>query len=133
MHTVSWCWTCWCDQWLYSFSQLVKVSIFLCLQGYRVISGLVMRPWCLMEVISRREIIDIVTDAFKETEKIGLYANIQFAWQYTQTLLLLWVKYLLFAYLNAVIWWHFFSIISDWSCLHLKDFCAPAFSHSTLR
>ncbi|KAK4355386.1 hypothetical protein RND71_024357 [Anisodus tanguticus] len=43
--------------------------------GYRVITGLVMRPWCLMEVISRREIIDIVTDAFTETEKIGMEAR----------------------------------------------------------
>lgn len=50
-----------------------------------------MRPWCLMEVISRREIIDIVTDAFTETEKIGVYANIQLARQYTVTLFL-WVQ-----------------------------------------
>ncbi|XP_016581187.2 uncharacterized protein LOC107878638 isoform X3 [Capsicum annuum] len=43
--------------------------------GYRVITGLVMRPWYLMEVISRREIVDIVTDAFTETEKIGMEAR----------------------------------------------------------
>lgn len=43
------------------------------MQGYRLISGLVARPWCLIEIISRPEIIDIVTDTLAETNKIGLY------------------------------------------------------------
>lgn len=41
-------------------------------QGYRLITGLVARPWCLMEICSRQEIINIVTDPFTETTKIGL-------------------------------------------------------------
>ncbi|KAL2483585.1 ARM repeat superfamily protein [Forsythia ovata] len=45
------------------------------LAGYRLITGLVARPWCLMEIISRQEIIDIVTDAFTETKKIGMEAR----------------------------------------------------------
>ncbi|KAL3631437.1 hypothetical protein CASFOL_024421 [Castilleja foliolosa] len=43
--------------------------------GYRLIIGLVARPWCLMEVISRQEIIDIVTNAYTETNKIGMEAR----------------------------------------------------------
>lgn len=45
------------------------------IQGYRLISGLVARPWCLIEIISRPEIIDIVTDTLTETNKIGLYLS----------------------------------------------------------
>uniref|UniRef100_A0A803LVH2 26S proteasome non-ATPase regulatory subunit 5 n=1 Tax=Chenopodium quinoa TaxID=63459 RepID=A0A803LVH2_CHEQI len=41
------------------------------LAGYRLISSLVGRQWCLMEVCSRQEIISIVTDAYMETTKIG--------------------------------------------------------------
>ena len=37
-----------------------------------MISGLVSRPWCLMEICSRQEIINIVTDPSTETTKIGL-------------------------------------------------------------
>lgn len=43
--------------------------------GYRVITALVMRPWCLMEVVSRQEIINIATDTFTETDKIGMEAR----------------------------------------------------------
>ncbi|KAI3466091.1 hypothetical protein Pfo_022754 [Paulownia fortunei] len=43
--------------------------------GYRLISGLVARPWCLMEIISRPEIIDIVTNTYTETTKIGMEAR----------------------------------------------------------
>ncbi|OIT00366.1 PREDICTED: uncharacterized protein LOC109228896 [Nicotiana attenuata] len=43
--------------------------------GYRVITALVMRPWCLMEVASRQEIINIATDTFTETDKIGMEAR----------------------------------------------------------
>ncbi|KAF7141665.1 hypothetical protein RHSIM_Rhsim06G0202700 [Rhododendron simsii] len=42
------------------------------LAGYRLITGLVARPWCLMEICSRQEIINIVTDPFTETTKIGM-------------------------------------------------------------
>ncbi|CAJ2645455.1 uncharacterized protein LOC123895299 isoform X2 [Trifolium pratense] len=43
--------------------------------GYRMISGLVSRPWCLMEICSRQEIINIVTDPSTETTKIGMEAR----------------------------------------------------------
>ncbi|GAV89801.1 Proteasom_PSMB domain-containing protein [Cephalotus follicularis] len=43
--------------------------------GYRMITGLVARPWCLMEICSRQEIIDIVTDTTTETTKIGMEAR----------------------------------------------------------
>ncbi|XP_057531225.1 uncharacterized protein LOC130809452 isoform X2 [Amaranthus tricolor] len=43
--------------------------------AYRLISSLVVRPWCLMEVCSRQEIISIVTDAYMETTKIGMEAR----------------------------------------------------------
>ncbi|KAL9236436.1 hypothetical protein vseg_011109 [Gypsophila vaccaria] len=40
--------------------------------GYRLISGLVARAWCLSEVCSRQDIINIVTDAYIESTKIGM-------------------------------------------------------------
>ncbi|MED6108344.1 hypothetical protein PIB30_022933 [Stylosanthes scabra] len=43
--------------------------------GYRMISGLVARPWCLMEICSKQEIINIVTDPSTETKKIGMEAR----------------------------------------------------------
>ncbi|XP_016433799.1 uncharacterized protein LOC107760286 isoform X1 [Nicotiana tabacum] len=43
--------------------------------GYRVITALVMRPWCLMEVVSRQEIINIATDTCTERDKIGMEAR----------------------------------------------------------
>ncbi|KAJ6301580.1 hypothetical protein OIU77_015812 [Salix suchowensis] len=45
------------------------------LAGYRVLTGLVARPWCLMEICSKQEIINIVTDPHKETTKIGMEAR----------------------------------------------------------
>ncbi|KAK7257191.1 hypothetical protein RIF29_30981 [Crotalaria pallida] len=45
------------------------------LAGYRMISGLVARPWCLMEICSKQEIINIVTDPSTETTKIGMEAR----------------------------------------------------------
>ncbi|GMI63633.1 hypothetical protein like AT3G15180 [Hibiscus trionum] len=42
------------------------------LAGYRVITGLVARVWCLMEICSKPEIISIVTDPTTETAKIGM-------------------------------------------------------------
>ncbi|KZV27253.1 hypothetical protein F511_04706 [Dorcoceras hygrometricum] len=40
--------------------------------GYRLITGLVARPWCLLDLISRSEIISILTDTYTETTKIGM-------------------------------------------------------------
>ncbi|XP_057459105.1 uncharacterized protein LOC130749748 [Lotus japonicus] len=45
------------------------------LAGYRMISGLVARPWCLLEICSRQEIINIVTNPSTETTKIGMEAR----------------------------------------------------------
>lgn len=42
---------------------------------YRLIASLVVRPWCLMEVCSRQEIISVVTDAYLETTKLGMEAR----------------------------------------------------------
>lgn len=39
-----------------------------------MITGLVARPWCLMEICSKQDIINIVTDASTETTKIGICA-----------------------------------------------------------
>lgn len=41
-----------------------------------MITGLVARPWCLMEICSKQEIINIVTDPSTETTKIGLYYDL---------------------------------------------------------
>ena len=43
--------------------------------GYRVLSGLVVREWCLREVCSKPEIIGIVTDPKMETTKLGMEAR----------------------------------------------------------
>ncbi|TVU00546.1 hypothetical protein EJB05_54009, partial [Eragrostis curvula] len=43
--------------------------------GYRVISGLVVRDWCLREVCSNSEIIRFVTDPTVETTKLGMEAR----------------------------------------------------------
>ncbi|XP_058101040.1 uncharacterized protein LOC131245531 isoform X2 [Magnolia sinica] len=45
------------------------------LAAYRMITGLVTRPWCLLEVCSKQEIINIVTDAHIETTKKGMEAR----------------------------------------------------------
>ncbi|KAI4333641.1 hypothetical protein L6164_018421 [Bauhinia variegata] len=42
---------------------------------YRMIVGLVARPWCLMEICSKQEIINTVTDPSTETIKIGMEAR----------------------------------------------------------
>jgi 26S proteasome non-ATPase regulatory subunit 5 len=39
-----------------------------------VVTGMVARPWFLMEICSKQEIINIVTDANTETTKIGLFS-----------------------------------------------------------
>lgn len=45
------------------------------LAGYRLIKGLVVRPWCLMEICSRQEMMNIITDSYTETTKIGMEAR----------------------------------------------------------
>lgn len=52
-----------------------KNSIENCinLQGYRLITGLAARPWFLVEICSRQEIISILTDSYMETTKIGIF------------------------------------------------------------
>ncbi|KAF9666742.1 hypothetical protein SADUNF_Sadunf16G0260400 [Salix dunnii] len=45
------------------------------LAAYRVLTGLVARPWCLMEICSKQEIINLVTDPHMETTKIGMEAR----------------------------------------------------------
>uniref|UniRef100_A0A803QDQ3 ARM repeat superfamily protein n=1 Tax=Cannabis sativa TaxID=3483 RepID=A0A803QDQ3_CANSA len=42
---------------------------------YRLITGFVVRPWFLMEICSKQDIIDTVTDANTETIKIGMEAR----------------------------------------------------------
>lgn len=41
------------------------------IQGYRVISGLVVREWCLREVCLNSEIVRLVTDPAMEATKLG--------------------------------------------------------------
>lgn len=53
--------------------QLLCDIPFTYFQGYRMLSGLVARPWCLMEICSKQEIINKVTDPSTETTKIGMY------------------------------------------------------------
>ncbi|WCJ32204.1 ARM repeat superfamily protein [Euphorbia peplus] len=45
------------------------------LAAYRMITGLVARPWCLMEVFSKQDIVNVVTDPITETTKIGMEAR----------------------------------------------------------
>ncbi|KAL0545825.1 hypothetical protein IC582_015721 [Cucumis melo] len=45
------------------------------LASYRMITGLVARPWCLTEICSKQEIVNIVCDASSETTKIGMEAR----------------------------------------------------------
>ncbi|RRT79944.1 hypothetical protein B296_00023277, partial [Ensete ventricosum] len=52
-----------------------NVSLHCKLQGYRLISGLVVRPWCLMEICLNQEVVTIVTDAKIETAKNGLFLS----------------------------------------------------------
>ncbi|KAL3503186.1 hypothetical protein ACH5RR_037635 [Cinchona calisaya] len=54
---------------------ILQLDWELRLAGYRLITALVARPWCLMEIISRQEIINIVTDTYTETKKIGMEAR----------------------------------------------------------
>ncbi|XP_044493574.1 uncharacterized protein LOC123216940 isoform X2 [Mangifera indica] len=57
------------------FLSVLQQAAEIRLAGYRMIAGLVVRPWCLMEICSKPEIIDIVTDATTESTKIGMEAR----------------------------------------------------------
>ncbi|KAM7498672.1 hypothetical protein LguiA_023086 [Lonicera macranthoides] len=57
------------------FLSVLQQESVIRLAGYRLITGLVARPWCLMEICSRQEIISIVTDTYTETTKIGMEAR----------------------------------------------------------
>ncbi|XP_057968399.1 uncharacterized protein LOC131157945 [Malania oleifera] len=57
------------------FLSVLQQDTEIRLAGYGVISGLVARPWCLMEVCSKQEIISMVTGAHTETTKIGMEAR----------------------------------------------------------
>ncbi|KAH9625713.1 hypothetical protein KSS87_007909 [Heliosperma pusillum] len=54
------------------FLSVLKQESEIRVAGYRLISGLVARAWCLSEVCSRQDIINIVTDAYIESTKIGM-------------------------------------------------------------
>ncbi|EPS65697.1 hypothetical protein M569_09080, partial [Genlisea aurea] len=43
--------------------------------GYRVIAGGVARPWWLMEILAKSQIIDIVIDTYGESKKTGMEAR----------------------------------------------------------
>ncbi|KAB2605587.1 hypothetical protein D8674_005304 [Pyrus ussuriensis x Pyrus communis] len=56
------------------FLSVLKQDSEIRLAGYRMLSGLVARPWCLMEICSKQEITNIVTDPITETTKLGVYS-----------------------------------------------------------
>ncbi|XP_070664787.1 uncharacterized protein [Malus domestica] len=57
------------------FLSVLKQDLEIRLAGYRMLSGLVARPWCLMEICSKQEIINIVTDPITETTKLAMEAR----------------------------------------------------------
>ncbi|KAJ4726360.1 ARM repeat superfamily protein [Melia azedarach] len=57
------------------FLSVLQQAAEIRLAGYRMVTGLVARPWCLMELCSKQEVINIVTDATTETTKIGMEAR----------------------------------------------------------
>lgn len=65
------------DDLVYSVDAGICTSCFLIkyFQAYRVIAGLVTRQWCLLEICSKQDIINIVTDAHMETAKKGLVSH----------------------------------------------------------
>ncbi|KAI4388284.1 hypothetical protein MLD38_000626 [Melastoma candidum] len=54
------------------FLSVVQQDPEVRLAAYRAFTALASRPWCLVEICSREEIIDIVTDPGIETTKIGM-------------------------------------------------------------
>ncbi|RWR89140.1 26S proteasome non-ATPase regulatory subunit 5 [Cinnamomum micranthum f. kanehirae] len=57
------------------FLSLLQQGSEIRLAAYRVIAGLVTRQWCLLEICSKQDIINIVTDAHMETAKKGMEAR----------------------------------------------------------
>lgn len=57
------------------FLSILQQESEIRLAGYRLLTGLVARPWCLMEICSKQEIISILTDAHFETTKICMDAK----------------------------------------------------------
>lgn len=57
------------------FLSVLQQDAEIRIAGYRMIGGLVSRPWGLMEICSRQEIINIVIDPSTETTKIGMEAR----------------------------------------------------------
>ncbi|KAG5398594.1 hypothetical protein IGI04_020408 [Brassica rapa subsp. trilocularis] len=57
------------------FLSVLQQSSEMRLAGYRTLTALVARPWGLMEILSKEEIINIVTDATTETAKIAMEAR----------------------------------------------------------
>ncbi|KAL4554326.1 hypothetical protein LXL04_039546 [Taraxacum kok-saghyz] len=54
---------------------ILKLESEFRIAGYRLITGLAVRPWFLVEICSREEIINKLTDSFTETTKIGMEAR----------------------------------------------------------
>ncbi|XP_010542296.1 PREDICTED: uncharacterized protein LOC104815562 [Tarenaya hassleriana] len=57
------------------FLSVLQQSSEIRLGGYRTFTALVARPWCLVEILSKEEIINTVTDSTTETSKIGMEAR----------------------------------------------------------
>ncbi|ESQ48457.1 hypothetical protein EUTSA_v10020515mg [Eutrema salsugineum] len=57
------------------FLSVLQQSSEIRLAGYRTLAALVARPWGLMEILSKEEIINIVTDSTIETAKIAMEAR----------------------------------------------------------
>ncbi|KAJ4893665.1 ARM repeat superfamily protein [Raphanus sativus] len=57
------------------FLSVLQQSSEMRLAGYRTLAALVARPWGLMEILAKEEIINIVTDATTETAKIAMEAR----------------------------------------------------------
>ncbi|XP_068662552.1 uncharacterized protein [Aristolochia californica] len=57
------------------FLSVLRQDSEIRLAAYRMISGLVARHWCLLEVCSKQDIIDMVTNPQIETTKIGMEAR----------------------------------------------------------
>nr|XP_043620480.1 uncharacterized protein LOC122592343 [Erigeron canadensis] len=54
---------------------ILKLEYEFRIAGYRLITGLAARPWFLVEICSRQEIINKLIDPFTETSKIGMEAR----------------------------------------------------------
>ncbi|KAJ7981773.1 ARM repeat superfamily protein [Quillaja saponaria] len=57
------------------FLSILQKDSEIRMAGYRVISALVTRPWCLLEIYSNQEIINMVAGSSTETTKIGMDAR----------------------------------------------------------